>query len=140
MDRPRAKDAAVRARMQRQRRSGTAPEMALRIALWRPGLRYRTNVAIIGRRRKADIVFTKAKVAVFVDGCFWHCCPDHGTVPLNNREWWQAKLAANVQRDRDTDLALHDAGWLVTRVWEHEDPIAAARRVRLAVEARRGPL
>lgn len=111
--------------------------MALRRELWRSGLRYRTNLAVIGRRRKVDVVFTGAKVAVFVDGCFWHGCPMHGTLPKNNTEWWHAKLRTNAQRDRDTDLVLHDAGWCVVRVWEHEDMNVAAERVRLAVEARR---
>lgn len=75
-----------------------------------------------GIRRRADILFTKARVAVFVDGCFWHKCPVHGTEPKANAEWWRAKLQRNVERDRDTDRRLEEAGWTVIRLWEHEDP------------------
>ncbi len=82
-----------------------------------------------GVRRRADIVFGPAKVAVYVDGCFWHSCPEHATVPKNNREWWIEKLEANVARDRDTDRQLAEAGWQVIRVWEHEDMESAADRV-----------
>lgn len=88
-------------------------------------------------RRRADIVFGPSKVAVFVDGCFWHSCPDHSTIPKNNRAWWVDKLDANVRRDRDTDRQLEEAGWLVIRVWEHEDIGEAAERVSTAVGARR---
>lgn len=77
-------------------------------------------------RRRADLVFPRARVAVYVDGCFWHRCPLHATAPKNNAEWWDAKLAGNVARDRDTDACLADAGWRVLRFWEHEDPLAAA--------------
>ena len=80
-------------------------------------------------RSKADIVFTKAKVVVFVDGCFWHCCPKHGTLPKKNARWWRTKLAANVERDRKLDRQLRSAGWAVIRVWEHEDTARAAARV-----------
>lgn len=108
--------------------------MLLRRALFARGLRYRLDRAPIrGMRRRADIVFGPAKVAVYVDGCFWHSCPEHATVPKNNREWWIAKLAANVARDRDTDRQLSEAGWRVIRVWEHEDMEAAAGRVMRAV-------
>jgi DNA mismatch endonuclease (patch repair protein) len=89
-------------------------------------------------RRRADIVFGPAKVAVYVDGCFWHSCPLHATLPKNNRQWWSVKLAANVLRDRDTDRQLIEAGWRVVRVWEHEDPALAADRVVTALnESRR---
>jgi DNA mismatch endonuclease (patch repair protein) len=74
-------------------------------------------------------VFRGPKVAVFVDGCFWHGCPAHATSPKANAEWWQAKLTANVERDRDTDRRLSKAGWTVVRIWEHEDPAVAAERV-----------
>ena len=76
-----------------------------------------------------DFVFQKLKVAVFVDGCFWHCCPDHGTVPRNNRDWWLAKLDRNVARDRAKDAALAGLGWSVLHVWEHESARGAADRV-----------
>ncbi len=86
-------------------------------------------------RRRADLVFPRRRVAVYVDGCFWHSCPQHATFPKNNAEWWAAKLAANVQRDRDTDARLQAAGWTVVRVWEHEDPVVAATRVEDALSA-----
>jgi len=115
--------------MQRQRRTGTAPELALRRELWSRGLRYRVDFPVVGRRRRVDVAFTRAKVAVFVDGCFWHGCPEHGTMPKNNREWWQAKLEANARRDLDTDDALAKAGWMAVRIWEHEEPRVAAANV-----------
>src|SRR3954466_10398011 len=100
--------------MERQARRDTKPELALRRELWRRGLRYRVDVAPIrGLRRRADIVFTRAKVAVYVDGCYWHSCPMHATVPKANRAWWIAKLDANVTRDRDTDDRLREADWEV---------------------------
>lgn len=83
------------------------------------------------------MVFPKERVAVFVDGCFWHRCPEHATIPVNNREWWQAKLEANANRDRATDALLESQDWLPIRVWEHEDPKAAAARIQFAVVNRR---
>ena len=79
------------------------------------------------------MVFSRARVAVFVDGCYWHACPTHGTLPRTNREWWAAKLDGNVTRDRDTDRRLREAGWEVIRIWEHESPDQAADRVETAV-------
>jgi DNA mismatch endonuclease (patch repair protein) len=90
-------------------------------------------------RRRADLVFTRARVAVYLDGCFWHSCPEHATTPKANRDWWLEKLAANVSRDRDTDERLEAAGWAVVRVWEHEDPEVAAERVAVVVRSRRVP-
>ncbi|MDQ1443782.1 MAG: mismatch endonuclease, patch repair protein [Acidimicrobiaceae bacterium] len=120
--------------MQRQARRDTAPELALRRELWRRGLRYRVDVApLTGLRRRADLVFRKAQVAVYVDGCFWHSCPDHATVPNSNRDWWVAKLEANVERDRDTDARLEYAGWRVVRVWAHEPVQVAADQIADAV-------
>jgi DNA mismatch endonuclease (patch repair protein) len=116
--------------MERQARRDTKPEFALRRAVWQRGFRYRVDVAPIpGLRRRADMVFSRARVAVYVDGCFWHSCPEHATVPKANRDWWVAKLGANVERDRDTDRRLKEAQWTVVRVWEHEDPEEAAARV-----------
>lgn len=130
-------DAVTSARMARQRRAGTAPETALRTELHRRGLRYFVDRAPLpGLRRRADLVFPRRKVAVYVDGCFWHCCPEHATYPKNNAEWWAEKLAGNVARDRDTDARLAAAGWLVVRVWEHEDSVAAADRVQSALSDR----
>ncbi|WP_405113487.1 very short patch repair endonuclease [Micromonospora sp. NBC_01405] len=121
-------DAATSARLRRQPRSSTKPELSLRRELHRRGLRFRVNhPALPGR---PDLAFTRAKVAVFVDGCFWHRCPQHGTIPRNNREWWQAKLDRNVARDRAKDVALAELGWIVLHVWEHEATDAAADRVQ----------
>ncbi|MCL2092552.1 MAG: very short patch repair endonuclease [Micrococcales bacterium] len=115
-------------------RRDTAPELALRRALHAAGLRYRVGFPVPGQRRRTiDVAFTRAQVAVFVDGCFWHGCPEHGTQPQSNSAWWTTKLSANQARDRDTDRVLAEAGWTVLRVWEHEDPAAAADRVRAAV-------
>ncbi|MCP9621778.1 very short patch repair endonuclease [Nocardia otitidiscaviarum] len=124
--RPRT-DAATSARMARQRRVGTAPEVALRRELHRRGARFFVDRAPVrGLRRRADIVFPRRRVAVYVDGCFWHSCPEHATFPKNNAEWWAEKLAGNVARDRDTDARLREAGWTVVRVWEHERAESAA--------------
>ncbi len=137
MDTPAASDVAVRQRMQRQRRRDTKPETALRRRLHAMGLRYRVDRPTQAGRRRADIVFGPARVAVFVDGCFWHRCPEHGTDPAANAQWWSRKLDANVARDRDTDESLAGVGWLAIRVWEHEDMHAAAERVRDTVLRRR---
>jgi DNA mismatch endonuclease (patch repair protein) len=123
----------VSARMSRQRRRDTAPELNLRRALHRRGLRYRVDLPLPGLpRRRADIVFTRARIAIFVDGCFWHSCPDHATRPSHNAEWWSEKLARNVARDRETDERLTSAGWTVMRFWEHADPVEAADAVEAA--------
>jgi DNA mismatch endonuclease (patch repair protein) len=106
--------------------------------VWRLRLRYRVDLAPIPGRRRADLVFTRAKVAVYLDGCFWHSCPTHATFPKANREWWVAKLETNVRRDRDTDTRLTKAGWTVVRVWEHEPVEAAAERIALIVRAALG--
>lgn len=124
--------------MENQRRRDTEPEVRLRRAVWRRGLRYRVDHKILpGLRRRADLAFLGPRVAVFVDGCFWHRCPQHATSPKSNRAWWDDKLTRNVMRDRDTDERLRDAGWVVVRVWEHEDPGSAADRVEHAVRDRR---
>lgn len=128
-DRP-ATDAKTSARLSKQKRRDTKPEVALRRALHRRGLRYFVDRAPLkGMRRRADLVFPRRKVAVYVDGCFWHSCPIHATKPRNNAQWWADKLAANVTRDRDTDEKLLAEGWRVVRIWEHEDPAEAADRV-----------
>lgn len=124
--------------MQVQRTRDAAPELAVRRLLHAAGLRYRVDRAPLpGLRRRADIVFGPAKVAVYIDGCFWHGCPQHGTRPSANSDFWSAKLAGNRQRDTDTDRRLAEAGWRVVRVWEHEDAAAAAARVRAALDRRR---
>lgn len=125
--------------MQRQAQRDTQPELALRRELWRRGFRYRVDVApVVALRRRADVVFSRASVAVYVDGCYWHRCPQHGTVPRANRDWWIAKLEGNVQRDRDTDFRLRSAGWEVIRVWAHEPVTEAADRVATMVTRRLG--
>jgi len=112
--------------------------MALRSELHRLGLRFRVHRRPVpGFRATADIVFGPTKVAVFVDGCFWHRCPIHAIPPRANSEWWAAKLQANVDRDRDTDARLKEEGWLVMRVWEHESPSVAAAEILSAVSERR---
>lgn len=135
--RPAPSSDVVRRRMERQARRDTEPEVAIRRELWRRGRRYRVDVRVVpGSRRRADIVFTRLRVAVFVDGCFWHSCPVHATAPKANAEWWSDKLRRNVERDRDTDRLLAEHGWVVVRIWEHEDPIVAADRVDRALDAR----
>lgn len=120
------------------RRYGTSAELDLRRALHARGLRFRVDRAVLrDRRRRVDIVFGPARVAVFVDGCFWHGCPEHGTQPASNRPFWRDKIAANQQRDRDTDRRLQGEGWLVVRVWEHDDPEASADRIAEIVRRRR---
>jgi DNA mismatch endonuclease (patch repair protein) len=124
--------------MSAARRADTAPEVALRSALHRRGYRFRVQRPLeFDRRRRADLVFPKERVAIFVDGCFWHSCPDHGTLPKANHEWWENKLDRNRERDADTDRRLIDAGWQSIRVWEHESAEDAAGRVIATVLARR---
>jgi len=102
-------------------RSESSVERALRSALHRRGLRFRKHLAPVkGLRCKPDIVFPRARVAIFVHGCFWHQCPQHATRPAANREWWANKLQENVERDFRNEAALRDAGWTVVRLWEHQ--------------------
>jgi DNA mismatch endonuclease (patch repair protein) len=135
---PPATSPVVRRRMRNTPQRDTSPERRLRSALYTLGARYRLQVAPIeGLRRRADIAFPRERVAVFVDGCFWHGCPEHGTLPKSNRNWWQAKLEANRYRDADTNMRLYEAGWETIRVWEHEDSRCAAVAIVDAVRARR---
>lgn len=120
--------------MARTGRRDTVAELRLRSELHRRGYRYRVDYPPLrGVRRRADIVFTRRRLAVFVDGCFWHGCTEHATWPKNNAAWWRAKLEDNRRRDRDTDRRLREAGWCVLRVWEHEDPAQAAERIASAL-------
>ena len=127
----------VRAVMQGNRATDTRPELAIRSELHRRGNRFRKTVAPVkGLRCRADIVFARARVAVFIDGCFWHRCPEHGTSPRTNGDYWQIKLDRNVARDLRNNDALAASGWAVVRVWEHEDVADAADRIEAVLEPR----
>jgi DNA mismatch endonuclease (patch repair protein) len=132
-----ASSAAVRSVMQGNRGRDTRPELALRSAVHSLGLRYRKNMRPVpSLRRSADLVFTRARVAVFLDGCFWHGCPDHYRPATTNAGFWQRKVDENRSRDLETDRALAEAGWAVLRFWEHDNPAAAAEVVSQAVRLR----
>ncbi|MGI8875780.1 MAG: very short patch repair endonuclease [Egibacteraceae bacterium] len=131
-----ASSEAARRTMRANRRRDTKPELAIRSAVHRMGLRYRVDVAPLpDRRRRADIVFPRQRVAVYVDGCFWHGCPEHGLVPRAHRDYWLEKIGRNRERDAETDAALREAGWMVVRVWEHEESTVAAARVAEVVNS-----
>ena len=121
-------DEATSRRMRKVRRSGSDVELRLRRELHRRGLRYRVNLR--GLPGTPDVAFTRVKVAVFVDGCFWHRCPTHGTEPKSNGPWWKEKLDTNVERDRRKDAELEELGWLPVHVWEHDDPVEAASLIQ----------
>lgn len=118
---------AVRRQMRMMPRKDTGVELALRRELHRLGMRYRVHLR--GIPGTPDVVLTRARVAIFVDGCFWHRCPAHGTSPKNNSEWWATKLDGNVARDRRKDQQLLHLGWVPVHVWEHENPSVAAARI-----------
>jgi DNA mismatch endonuclease (patch repair protein) len=134
--RPKASSGAVRRRMQSTPRRDTPCELAVRSLVHRQGLRFRVDWPLPGTRRRADLAFISARVAVFVDGCFWHGCPVHGTWPKANSAWWRAKIESNVQRDRDTDAHLRRVGWKVLRFWEHHDSARAALQICRIVKRR----
>lgn len=126
--------------MKGNRKRDTRPEIALRSALHRAGLRFRRDypIRLQGRRPvRVDVAFTRARVAVFVDGCFWHSCSEHGTKPATNPAYWRSKLARNIARDHEVDEALRSGGWLPVHVWEHEEAREAAQRVADVVHAAR---
>lgn len=128
--RPPALSSSVSARISRLRRRDTAPEVALRRALFAAGFRHRVALAVPGlARRSVDIALTRRRIALCVDGCFWHGCPSHGSAPKNNSEWWRAKLQGNARRDAETSGWLESLGWTVLRVWEHEAPDAVVATV-----------
>jgi DNA mismatch endonuclease (patch repair protein) len=136
-----ASSAQVRASMQGNRSKDTKPELALRRELHARGLRYFKNRRPIRAiRRTADIVFPTPHLAVFVDGCFWHGCPDHHTVAKTNAEYWSAKVERNRHRDQETDALLAEAGWSVLRIWEHVGVAEAADLVQAAVATARASL
>ena len=119
----------------------TKPELAIRRLVHAAGLRYRVAAKPLpGMRRTADLVFRPTRVAVFVDGCFWHGCPEHFVPPKTNPGYWRDKIGRNMQRDADTDARLASEGWLVLRFWEHQDPAECARAVCEAVSARKHEL
>lgn len=131
VERPtRACSEGVRKSMQSNRGRDTGPELALRRAVHALGLRYRVSIRPLPAvRRTADLVFTRAKVAVFMDGCFWHGCPEHHTKSATNAEYWAEKVRRNRERDAETDRLLREAGWTVVRIWEHEAPSPAAKLI-----------
>ncbi len=134
-----ALDEGTRRSMVANRGRDTNPEVLLRSALHRAGLRYRKHRRPLASLRcEADVVFPSERVAVFLDGCFWHGCPDHGSSPAANGEWWRRKLQGNQDRDRRNDATLRAAGWQVVRVWEHEAPATAVERIRAVLDDRRG--
>jgi DNA mismatch endonuclease, patch repair protein len=128
---PQPSSAAASSVAKGNRRTDTKPEIELRSQLHRAGLRFRKNVTLrLARVRvQADIVFPRERLAVFVDGCFWHGCPEHGRVPRTNVGYWEPKLEANIRRDERTTAALVAAGWSVVRVWEHDAPADSASRI-----------
>ncbi|MEF9883139.1 very short patch repair endonuclease [Streptomyces sp. P9-A4] len=135
-----ASSAARRRNMQAIRSRDTKPEQLVRRLLHAQGLRYRVSARPLpDLRRTADIVFRPVKVAVFIDGCYWHGCPEHYVAPKTNPGYWSGKVARNMARDGDTDQRLKDAGWTVLRFWEHESAEACAARIAHEVAQRRAP-
>jgi DNA mismatch endonuclease (patch repair protein) len=129
---------SVSRRMAMVRTAGTEPELRLRRILHGRGLRYRVNYRPAnGPRCRVDIAFPAPRVAVFVDGCFWHGCPSHASWPKSNADWWRAKIEHTRERDRQTMLALEESGWVVIRAWEHDAPEAVAATIERAVVDRR---
>ena len=136
---PAASSTTVSRRMSRQRTRDTGTELALRRILWSAGYRYRVHYRPLrGLRREVDVAFVGARVAVLVDGCFWHGCTTHRSIPAANYAWWSDKIGQNIDRDRDTDRRLVEAGWHVIRVWEHDDAANAAARIQETVDKVRG--
>ncbi|MDJ0106334.1 very short patch repair endonuclease [Rhodococcus erythropolis] len=128
---------AVRANMQANRSRDTKPELRVRQIVHSLGLRYRVAARPLKDRRfTADLVFTRARVAVFVDGCFWHACPEHYRLPKTNRDYWAKKTAVNQAHDRQVIASLVDAGWIAMRFWEHENPTEVAHAIKRQVDSR----
>lgn len=126
--------------MKSNRRRDTKPELVIRRLLHAQGLRYRVDVPLdFDRRRRADIVFPAARLVVFIDGCFWHGCQEHYTVPVTNADFWSAKRAKNMSRDEETTERLTQSGWTVKRYWEHEDPIAVVDDIEATYRRLRPP-
>jgi DNA mismatch endonuclease (patch repair protein) len=128
---PVAKSDAVSREMRNMLEFGTGPEIRVRHILFRAGFRYRVQYPVPGRpRRSIDIAFLTGKLAVFIDGCFWHGCKEHRNIPSNNAQWWAEKIQANQVRDEETNALLVRAGWRVFRFWEHDDPVLVLEAVR----------
>ena len=130
---PVASSPSVRRVMQGNKGRDTKPEQAVRSYVHRRGLRFKKHVRLPGSRCSADLLFSRAQVAVFIDGCFWHGCPEHGRQPVSNATYWRDKIARNQERDRRVTRDLQLAGWRVIRAWEHEDPEHVADRVEAAI-------
>ncbi|GAB4100925.1 very short patch repair endonuclease [Sinomonas halotolerans] len=132
---------AIRRTMLGNRSRDTAPELSVRRAVHAMGLRYRVAMRPEkALRRTADLVFTRARVAVFIDGCYWHGCPEHYIEPARNVDYWRPKIARNRERDAETTQLLTEAGWTVLRFWSHEDPAQVAGRIAETVREARVPL
>lgn len=135
-----ASSAGTRRSMIANRRRDTSPEWKVRRLLHARGLRYRVDLPLpFDKRRRADITFTRAKVVVFIDGCFWHGCPQHYVAPKSHPEYWGPKIEANAARDAQTTRQLEDLGWTVLRFWEHEDPQDVADRIEAVIAQRTAP-
>lgn len=122
--------------MKKVRSKNTGPEMAVRRLLYASGLRYRVNYKPASPdlgRCTIDIAFPGKRIAVFIDGCFWHNCPEHGGVPKSNNVWWQKKFTENALRDARVNGILKEGGWLVQRFWEHESPEDICATIKNAV-------
>lgn len=128
-----ASSPAARATMLGNKRKDTEPEKRVRNLLHGMGLRYRVDYSPLGGRRRADIVFTRSRIAVFIDGCFWHGCPEHYIAPKSNAGYWSSKIARNTERDAETAAELEEAGWKVFRAWEHEVPDTVANSIAVLV-------
>ena len=127
----------ARATMVANRSRDTKPERAVRSILHQAGLRYRVSFRPESAiRRTADIVFTRHHIAVFIDGCYWHGCPEHFVMPKSNVEYWKRKIRANRDRDIETTILLTEAGWIVLRFWEHDAPVDVARSIQSALRKR----
>ena len=134
---PSPTDPSVTKRMRSNRRTDTKPEVLLRSVLHQSGLRFRKDHPIKlpdGRTVRSDIAFTRKRVAVFLDGCFWHCCPIHGTMPKSNTDYWVAKLNQNTERDKSVTRQLESVGWRVVRIWEHVDTETARFEIIAALQ------
>jgi DNA mismatch endonuclease (patch repair protein) len=129
---------SARSIMRANKRRDTRPELLVRRIVHARGLRYRVDHRVVQESRtRADLAFTRQRIAVFIDGCFWHSCPDHLHLPKANADYWVAKLARNVERDAEVTALLRDLGWTVLRFWEHVPAVVAAEEIDAAVERRR---